>query len=133
MVSRTRTQQASDRMAQYAVSAFSCMHPDLGKVCLQLGINSIEVDLLYARFHPVVSIPSQDLGLSVAALREFFSKMLRNERIRKSAIENAYATFQFDGAEWPSECHVSIVTRQGLLISSMVDGMGNPAALLVGT
>jgi hypothetical protein len=83
MVSRGRTQNAIDRMAQYAVSGFSCMHPDLGKVCLEIGIDSIEVDLLYARFHPVVSIPSPDLSLSVAALREYFSKMLRNEGLKR--------------------------------------------------
>ena len=133
MVSNKRTQNAVDRMAQYAVSGFSCMHPHLGEVCLEMGIDSIEVDLLYARFHPVVSISSPDLSLSVAALREYFLKMLRNEGLRPSAIEKAFATFRFEGDEWPSECHVSVFTHQGLQISSLVDGTGNPAVLQVGT
>jgi len=133
MMSRTRTQTAIDGMAQYAVSGFSCMHPHLGEVCIEMKIDHIEVDLLYARFHPVVSISSPDLSLSVAALREYFLKMLRNEGLKQSAIEKAFATFRFEGEEWPSECHVSVFTHQGLQISSMVDGLGNSAVLLVGT
>ena len=133
MINGNRIQNSVDRMAQYAVSGFSCLHPDLGKVCLALSIDSIEVDLIYARFHPIVSIPPQDLSLSVAALREYFLRMLRSEGLRQSAFEKAFATFRFEGDQWPSECHVSIFTKQGLQFSSVVDGMGNAEIQLVGT
>ena len=94
--------------------------------CARHGFWSVEVDLIYARFQPVISEPDRELSMSVAAFREKFQQILVQEDILPFAIVDSVASFQFDSDHWPIMCSVAILTNQFGKIEVAVDGHGNP-------
>ena len=118
-----RLTKVGQRMALHAVSAFSCLHPILGEACAEHKLESIEVDLIYARFQPAIPYPAAELISAVAALREQFQEMLVKEGLNPSAIVSALATFRFEDDLWPIDCRVAIQTFQRGTINVMVDNM----------
>ena len=110
-------------MALHSVSAFSCLHPILGEACADNKLESVEVDLIYARFQPAIPYPDAGLISAAAALRELFQEMLVKEGLNASAIVSAFATFRFEDDRWPTDCGVAIQTFQRGTINVMVDNM----------
>jgi len=108
----------------HAVSGFSCMHPCLGECCAEHDLSYVEVDLIYARFQPVISHPTTDLNLAAAALREKFQEVLIKEGLRPAAITSAQASFDFASDHWPMSCHVAIATVQYGTLAFAVDSTG---------
>ena len=113
----------------HAVSGFSCMHPCLGECCSQHDLSYVEVDLIYARFQPVISYPSTELSLAAAALREKFQEVLIKEGLKPSGIISGLATFDFEADHWPMSCHVAIATVQYGTLEFAVDSTGTPIQL----
>jgi hypothetical protein len=122
-VSVKRLTKVGQRMALHAVSAFSCLHPILGETCAEHKLESIEVDLIYARFQPAIPYPPAELISVAAALREQFQEMLVKEGFNLSVIVSALATFRFEDDGWPIDCQVTIQTFQRGRITVMVDNM----------
>lgn len=108
----------------HAVSGFSCLHPCLGECCAQHDLSYVDVDLIYARFQPVISHPSTDLNLAAAALREKFQEVLIKEGLKPSAITSGLATFEFETDHWPMNCHIAIATVQYGTLEFAVDSTG---------
>jgi len=125
-VSVKRLTRVAQRMAMHAVSGFSCMHPCLGECCSRHDLSYVEVDLIYARFQPVISDPATELNLAAAALREKFQEVLIKEGLKPSAIISALATFDFESDHWPMSCHVAIATVQYGVLGYAVDSTGAP-------
>jgi hypothetical protein len=110
-------------MALHAVSAFSCLHPILGEACADNKLESVEVDLIYARFQPAIPYPAAELISAAGSLREQFQEMLVKEGLNPSAIVSALATFRFEDDHWPIDCRVAIKTFQRGTINVLVDNM----------
>ena len=110
-------------MALHAVSAFSCLHPILGEACADNNLESVEVDLIYARFQPAIPYAAAELISVAAALREQFQEMLVKEGLNPAVVVSAHATFRFEDDRWPIDCGVAIQTFQRGTINVMVDNM----------
>ncbi len=121
-----RLTRVAQRTAMHAVSGFSCMHPCLGACCSQHDLSYVEVDLIYARFQPVISDPSTELNLAAAALREKFQEVLIKEGLKPSGIISGLATFDFETDHWPMSCHIAIATAQYPTLEFAVDSTGAP-------
>lgn len=118
--------------AHHAMSGLCYVHPHLGAVCKELGINSVQVGLPEASFDPDLGNIPEELLLSTNALCEKFVEILTSDGISLNDVQEASATFQFLQTAWPVGCCVSARNAKGVIIEASVGSDGNSAEIVRG-
>jgi hypothetical protein len=130
MTRTKRLRSVIQSTAHHAVSGLCYVHPHLGKACIDIGIQTISVNLLKSGFEPSLLKLTKELELSTNALREKFAEILNAEDMDVTKIKKAYALFNFYKDHWPSSCYIEIITQEGKKLDVAVDSMGNKAEVL---
>ena len=126
-----RLRSAIHSTAHHAVSGLCYVHPHLGELCKDAGINTATIDLLSGRVAVLNIEIATPLEFASQALSEKFEEILSLEKIERSSLQSARIEFQFRGSRWPRSCYIRVVTAEGREFQDAV-GMDGHRAEIVG-
>lgn len=130
MLNTKRLRSVVHSIAHHSVSGLCYIHPHLGQVSKNLGLDRAEIDLLGENTKSQFVEISSEIAGGVSELRELFSTILQSEKMVPGDLSEATALFFFDRSAWPSVCYVRAVSISGRLIDVAVDQTGNPAEIV---
>ena len=128
MPSAKRLSSVCHSIAHHAVSGLCFIHPHLALSCRASGLTSIVIDLLRTDPCPQPLRKNRELRKEFGILRKRFEKILDSEGFKLQDVTAIVLQFEFNGSNWPSNCHACLVSKIGRIYRHSVNNAGESIA-----
>jgi hypothetical protein len=131
MPSQKILSSVAHNIAHHAVSGLSYVHPHLKPALVEIGLNSISIDLLKPSPCPIQLQSNKPLVLALAGLHSKFEEILEAEGLSISSLQSAQLLFDFPSNysdNYCSDCHASLTAVTGKTYRQSVNYLGQSIA-----